>query len=840
MDITYLLFLQSIREAIGGVCGEVILLLTTLGESAITYLLLGFIYWCIDKRAGQLMALNVSFACTYNQVLKNTFKVERPWNRDARVVPVPEALSGAGGYSFPSGHTTRVTATWGALGAALWKQKAKLCASGCWLVVAGVAFSRNFLGVHTPQDVLVSLLIGLVLIIVLMKILEWVEGDKNRDIWFCGIGCLICFIPMLRFGCLTNAGAGMGFLVGWLLERRIVRFEVCLGWKKRILRFLFGAVSILFILRVFHPVLGQIMVGKYAGFFATFLLAIFIMFIYPLLFQMWKRSTTSNQRKRTIGIIIIVVIAGLLCTKLISMYGTYKTNLEMQENQIKSTAVIAHRGYSDVYPENTLAAFAGAMDIGADYIELDVQMTSDGQIVVFHDADLKRITGEEGAIADYTLEQLKQLDVGNWFGPEYAGERIPTLQEALQFMQASDCQVYLELKDIGSRDGFVETVMETVEQCGMLERCVLASFQYDYLQQVKSMNAEAATLFITTMGKATLPAEFPADFYGLHMETVTADVIQAIHDAGCKVFVWTVETPEQMRNLVKMGADGLVTNKPGLTKVMLYPEYTYLTEQYQESFALPGLYEKGLSWACEDMVVQGLTKAGNRILISAYSKSGENNSILYVLDLQGNLLNIVDLHFQAHTGGIAYDEQNALLWTTGPEGHVYGIGWENVISGDYQGDILVDFDAELLNQDQSKVASFLTYDSGELYVGSYVNGTKGRLKRYSLADPVNPQLVSEVKIPERIQGITFEYDAVSQDKYMWLSQGYQTEDSHLLKYRFDDKEKSYSRPMESYVMPEGIEQIQMTARGMYILFESAARPYRATTRVVNDQVFVIR
>lgn len=840
MDILYLLFLQSIREGLGEVWSNIFLVVTSLGESAVTYLLLGLIYWCIDKGAGQLMMWNISVACTYNQVLKNVFKIERPWVRDARVVPVPEALSGAGGYSFPSGHTTRVTATWGALGVARWKKSDRWFSIVCWLIVAGVAFSRNILGVHTPQDVLVSLLIGLALVVAINRVLDWVEKGKNRDILVCIFGCLICFLPMLRFGCLSNAGAGMGFLIGWLAERRFVQFEVCTGWKKRLVRWLIGAAGIMICLCMILPILQGMMAGKYAGFFGTFILAIFISVGYPFLFQLWEKRRESIHRRMlttlyVIGILIVIVLSGLYIADSIREKAS-----EAQNNQQSATTVIAHRGYSAVYPENTLSAFAGAMDIGADYIELDVQMTADDQIVVFHDADLKRTVGKEGTIADFTLEQLKQFDVGGWFDTSFSGERIPTLQEVFELVQSSDCDIYLELKDIGDRASFVEQTMDITKRCGMTDRCVFASFRYEYLQQIKMMNENAKTLYNTTSGMTTLSKEYPADYYGLYIETVTSETIQAIHESGNKAFVWTVDEPTQMSELIKMGVDGIVTNNPGLARTVIRPEYEYLVERYEDSFALPGLYGHTIPDQCNDMVVQGLTKAGNRIFISAYSKSGENNSILYMLDLQGNLQNIIDLNFKAHTGGIAYDEENALLWVTGPEGHVYGISYDEVVSGSYVGDILIDFDAGLINHNQSKVASFLTYNHGELFVGSYVDGKKGHLRRYDLSDPCHPKLLDEVKIPERIQGMTFEYDAFNQEWYLWFSQGYQTEDSHLLKFKYDEGESDYRKSIEEHVMPEGMEQIQMSARGMYILFESAARPYRETARVVNDQVFVVR
>ena len=121
--------------------------------------------------------------------------------------------------------------------------------------------------------------------------------------------------------------------------------------------------------------------------------------------------------------------------------------------------IIAHRGYSGQFPENTLAAFAGALDIGADYIELDVQLSKDGQVVILHDDSLKRTTGVDGKVSDFTYEELAGLDAGAWFDASFAGEKIPTLEEALTLIRDTQCGVYLELKDIGQVEGFEEAVL---------------------------------------------------------------------------------------------------------------------------------------------------------------------------------------------------------------------------------------------------------------------------------------------------------------------------------------------------------------------------------------------
>lgn len=856
MDITYLLFLQKIRLALGGVWDTFMLEVSRLGEGLLTFMLMAGIYWCIDKRCGQLMGWNVSLGCLANQWLKQAFHIDRPWIRDNRIQPVKTSLDGAGGYSFPSGHTSRAIANWGALGWSWWKnaggKSMKVLSGLAWGIVIFVMFSRNYLGVHTPQDVLAAFAMGIILIVLLDRMLLWVELGENRDILVTGLGCVICFLPMLRYGCLSNAGASFGFMIGWLFERRFVCFHVETERSIRLLRFAVGAILLLVLLTVCPPVLGQFMPGRYASFFANFISALFVMCIYPFFFSLIESDCAEKSyvRKRRLMACVSAAIVIVLLGSMAGVYGKHSMAESQQQNTVAADTqlqqelapvpkIIAHRGYSGVSPENTLSAFVNAIDIGADMIELDVQLTSDGQVVVFHDNDLLRIIGCEGAIADYSLEELKRMDAGIWFGSDFEGEKIPTLAEVLELVQGSDLNIYLELKDIGDVEGFEEAVLNVVREYDMQDRCLMASFQYEYLRHFKELDESIQILFNTSSGSLTLTEEFPADYYGLNVEMITADMVEAIHNTGGQAYAWTVNTPEQMRNVVAMGVDGIVTNYPGLAKVALQPEYEYLSEHYVASYPLPGLYDRGLPESYQSMVVQGLTKVGSQMVISAYDHAGEQNSILYLLGSDGRLQRTVDLGFQAHVGGIAYDGIHNLLWTTGAGGQVYALSWSSIQDGSYQGEILCSFDAGLVNHSGSKVASFMTIDGLDLYVGSYVDGANGVLNRYDITDAMHPEPVSQVTIPQRIQGITFRWNDMTQTKEMLLSQSYQMTDSHLLSFTYEDAITEYTEPNEDIIMPEGMEQIQSSANGLYVLFESGVRPYRATARLANDQVWVI-
>lgn len=953
MDISYLLLLQRIREALGGAFNDTVLTFTSLGSQLSVLVLIAVFYWCIDKNKGVRMALSFSLAGPAYQVIKNIFKIQRPWLIDSRIHPVEKALEDAGGYSFPSGHVSRVASTYGSLGVNYWKDEAEKNAGAnnnsdinsnknvgadnnsenskvsttilnkiiciiCIMVVAIVAISRNYLGVHTAKDVLVALVLGAISIVVSNIVVTLSDKKKNADTIVLLAFLFVILLPMLRVGCISNAGLGMGLVIGWFIERRFIQFSTDIKPTSKVFRLLTGIIGILLITQVFNNILLFWLTGKYAGFFSQFINALFIMAIYPWMFKLADKTYKTRFPVALIALASILIFSFILAV--LAYYGREHEKalarqrvLEEQQYEVQNTdnlldmsyktpLLISHRGYSSVYPENTMSAFAGALDIGADYIELDVQITKDGQIVVFHDDYLKRITGMEGMIADYTYDELCNFDAGSWKDQAYSFERIPLLSDVLQLVKtnnsdntlANHTKVYLEIKNISmtapcviERDengldsseitnyenAFVKAVYDEVSKAEMLDDVVFASFVYPYMAEVKRINEEQPIIYIASYIDENLFNNYPAEYYGLERSLITKSVVDSIHEYGSEIFVWTVDNPMEMREYCLLGVDGIITNCSGLCKTIMQEESKAITGLYVGAVPLPGLYEipdddiydiynllnanagkyiNGIN--VNDYVVQGLTVTNEGLAISAYSKSGETNSILYLTDFAGKLDSVIDLGFKAHTGGLSYDADNNLLWITGPDGMVYSIDWTEIekkkLDATHEITIKYSFDAELVNHTGSKVASFLTYNNGYLYVGSYVdmggNGyanidtnesVTGLLNRYKIASGI-PEFEKQVVIPERIQGVTFADDG--QNEYMYLSQGYQTDNSHLLKFEYSLDTDDYTTPILSLVMPEGMEQIQNISNSyMFVLFESAARPYRATARHVNDQIFLI-
>ncbi len=222
--------------------------------------------------------------------------------------------------------------------------------------------------------------------------------------------------------------------------------------------------------------------------------------------------------------------------------------------------LVAHRGYSGQYPENTLSSFAGAYANGAKTVEFDVRKTKDGVLVIYHDDTLEKLDGSERTIGDCTYEELLQLDAGEWFDRQYSMERIPTLEQALQLLQATNMRIFCELKDIGDDPDFVPDVYAQIEKYGMLDKVVFLSFNYDYLTQIKDINPNQPIMVLASFGKSTLPAKYPAEYYGINMKTLTPMTVRAIHEAGAKVYSYTPDTKMQMIRLQRLGVDGVITD----------------------------------------------------------------------------------------------------------------------------------------------------------------------------------------------------------------------------------------------------------------------------------------
>ena len=227
---------------------------------------------------------------------------------------------------------------------------------------------------------------------------------------------------------------------------------------------------------------------------------------------------------------------------------------------------IAHRGASGQFPENTRLAFAKAIAAGVDMIELDCQMSRDGHVVVFHDEQLRRTTGARGPLRGKTLEQLKKLDIGQWRKKSFRGERILTLEEALEVL-AGQADLCLEIKNFPkSLPGIEIKILFILSHYDYLDRTIVASFDYRSLGRVRELAPEASLGLLFGKGVREDPFEAarrlaPKSIH-VQKDLATREFFAAAWEEGLDVYVWTVNELRDMRAFVAMGVQGLISDFP--------------------------------------------------------------------------------------------------------------------------------------------------------------------------------------------------------------------------------------------------------------------------------------
>jgi glycerophosphoryl diester phosphodiesterase len=221
---------------------------------------------------------------------------------------------------------------------------------------------------------------------------------------------------------------------------------------------------------------------------------------------------------------------------------------------------IAHRGASGRFPENTLRAFNAAIDAGVQMCELDVQLTSDGALVVIHDETVERTTDGNGAVRAMTLVELKRLDAGVRFRTEFKGERVPTLEEVMTLAEGR-CGLNIEIKSAGVE----HKVCELIVRRGALATAMISSFDWDALAVVRHFEPRMRVGLLASQWPARLVGaafELKAESINPRANMVTEDLCIAAHERNLSVYTWTVDEPVEMRRLIAFGVDGIMTNFP--------------------------------------------------------------------------------------------------------------------------------------------------------------------------------------------------------------------------------------------------------------------------------------
>lgn len=232
-----------------------------------------------------------------------------------------------------------------------------------------------------------------------------------------------------------------------------------------------------------------------------------------------------------------------------------------------ATLVIGHRGAGALAPENSLAAIRRAVEDGADWVEIDVQESADGEVVVIHDSDFMKIAGVDLKVWDATAADLAAIDIGGRFGPEHSGERTPTLAQALEAVRGR-ARLLIELKYYGHDVDLENRVAAAVDGAGMAGEVAVMSLKYAAVLKMAALRPDwpVGVLAATAVGDVS---RLEGDFVAIRAAAASPGLAARLRRAGKKLFVWTVNDPAEMSAMVSMGVDGLITDDPGLARRVL-------------------------------------------------------------------------------------------------------------------------------------------------------------------------------------------------------------------------------------------------------------------------------
>ncbi|MCL5779226.1 glycerophosphodiester phosphodiesterase [Limibaculum sp. FT325] len=263
------------------------------------------------------------------------------------------------------------------------------------------------------------------------------------------------------------------------------------------------------------------------------------------------------------ALIVLAMVAVAIGTGL-----RYADRLLEKVSTNRTVEIIAHRGAAGVRPENTLASVKKAIEDKADWVEIDVQETADGEVIVAHDSDFMKLGGDPLKVWDATMEDVARIDIGSWFADEYAAERTPTLRDVLMAVRGSAAKLLIELKYYGHDMRLEQRVAEIVDETAMGSDVAVMSLKIPGVMKMNGLRPDwpFGVLAATAIGDLS---GFDADFVAVNTGQLSLRLIRKAHAKGQKVYVWTVDDPLTMSRMISMGVDGLITNQPALAREVM-------------------------------------------------------------------------------------------------------------------------------------------------------------------------------------------------------------------------------------------------------------------------------
>ena len=301
---------------------------------------------------------------------------------------------------------------------------------------------------------------------------------------------------------------------------------------------------------------------------------------------------TEEKRKKVKRYAIVAfLISVVLCTIYIDGFarGAYAIHAE----NIGNVAVTAHRGASSMYPENTMSAFYGAKAQDATWIELDVEQSKDGVIFVCHDSNLKRTTGVNEDCWNMTYDEIKELNAAYYMDDYLVSEYMPTLEEVVKFAKLNNTRLNIEIKPTGHEKNIEQGVIDIIYDNNFAQNCVVSSGECEVLEKVKEIKPEIRTVYVTTVAYGHFEDLGAADGFSIEATTITRTLVKEIHNEGKEIYAWTVNTEDEIQDMIDFGVDNIVTDDVLLARKLIYrAESNNLIKRYLNIYTRDTLFAR--------------------------------------------------------------------------------------------------------------------------------------------------------------------------------------------------------------------------------------------------------
>lgn len=279
-----------------------------------------------------------------------------------------------------------------------------------------------------------------------------------------------------------------------------------------------------------------------------------------------KRANRSPGRRRFRARYAgpLLALAAILVLPLYIRFVHHGYNLNVE--YLHTMEVTAHRGASRYYPENTMAAFTGAVKQGANWIELDVHESSDGQIFVMHDSSFLRTAGVEKSAWELTYDEIASLDAGSFFSDKYAGEQIPLLSEVIRYAKEQRIPLNIEIKPSGHEETLESDLVRLLEEEDFIDQCVVTSQSYGSISKVKDLNKDIKTIYVMGFAYGNINRLKKADGFSVRYTSVSRELVRRVHNAGREIYAWTVNNRWAIDDMIDQQVDNIITDNVPLAR----------------------------------------------------------------------------------------------------------------------------------------------------------------------------------------------------------------------------------------------------------------------------------